>query len=103
MDPGPGSAPHQFYNIVQDNFYYQHVTEETRRRGNQIPSKLDLILTKTELEIEGLQHSTPLGASDHDILTFEFITEHQEKNFIIARIKHNYWKGKYTELDAFFN
>ena len=103
VNAGPGSAPHQFYDIVQDNFYYQHVTEETRRRGNQTPSTLDLILTKSELEIEGLQHTPPFGASDHDVLKFDFVTEHQERNFVIAKIKRNYWKGKYTELDAYFN
>ena len=103
VNDGSESAPQQFYDIVQDNFFYQHVTEDTRRRGNQNPSTLDLIFTKTELEIEDLNHLAPLGASDHDILAFDFITEHQENSFIIAKIKPNYWKGKYTELDTYFN
>ena len=55
---------------------------------------LDLICTKTELEIEGLNHLSPLGASDHDELTFDFIAEHQESNFFIAKIKYRLIIGR---------
>ena len=90
------------YNLIQDNFCTSHVTEPTRRRGSHNPSTLDLIITKSELEIENLEHAPPLGASDHNVLSFEFVTENQENCLDICQLKFNCWKGNYIELDKFF-
>ena len=41
----------------------------THHRPEQVTNTLDLILTNKEGMVEGLQHSAPLGKSDHNILT----------------------------------
>ena len=49
------------------------MTESTRCRANQQDSCLDLIFTNEDLMIDNLQYQTNLGASDHLVLTFDFI------------------------------
>jgi hypothetical protein len=48
----------------------QHVGEPTRRRGEQTPSILDLIITKFANDVDRLQFLSPVGKSDHALLTF---------------------------------
>ena len=92
-----------FYNATQDCFMHQHVEEFTRKRGNNIPSILDLIFTKTEIEIDNLNHSAPLGASDHDILNFDLTTADPLVYPKITQLKYNHWKGDFRSLDLFFS
>ena len=52
---------------------YQHVTTATRFRINQNPNILDLVLTNEEHMIpDGVTTESPLGASDHRLLSFSF-------------------------------
>ena len=51
----------------------QHVTESTRRRANQQDRCLYLMFTNEDLMIENLQYQANLGASDHLVLTFDFV------------------------------
>ena len=44
----------------------------TRCRLNQRPSVLDLIISNEEDMVECLEYLSPLGASDHKVLTFQF-------------------------------
>ena len=64
-----------FYDLCSDHFLYQHVTDYTRARGSDSPSLLDLIFTENELEIVKLSFLSPIGASDHSVLTFDFVLE----------------------------
>ena len=52
---------------------YNHITNPTRFRSNNNPSLLDLILTNEELMVETVDWNSPLGCSDHVVLTFAFI------------------------------
>ena len=52
---------------------YNHINRPTRYRGLDNPSVLDLVLTNEELMIESVVYNTPLGSSDHIILTFDYI------------------------------
>ena len=92
-----------FYNTTQDCFLHQNVEEFTRKRGNNEPSTLDLIFTKTDLEIANLEHTAPLGASDHDILSFELVTTDPVIYPKISQLKYNYWKGNFRALDMFYS
>ena len=49
----------------------QQVEEATRIRGEDEPSRLDLIITKDPTEIERIKYSCPLGKSDCVVLDFE--------------------------------
>ena len=69
---GEESAENQFLEACRDCFLHQHVERPTRRRGDDEPSKLDLIFTNEEMQVSEVKHSSPLGKSDHDVLSFEF-------------------------------
>ena len=92
-----------FYNLTQDSFLHQHVEEFTRKRGSHDPSMLDLIFTKSDLEVENLEHFAPLGASDHDVLRFDFVTPEVDVFPMTTQYKYNYWKGDYRALDSFYS
>ena len=61
-----------FLEAVHDCFLYQHIIEPTRIRGTDNPSLLDLILTDEEFQVSELKHQSPLGASDHSVISFNF-------------------------------
>ena len=69
---GESSAESKFIETIRDTFLHQHVTEVTRSRGNNIPSLIDLILSDEESQVSGIQHHSPLGKSDHNIILFDF-------------------------------
>ena len=62
----------KFIEAVRDAFLHQHVENTTRRRGNDDPSLLDLVLTNEDMQVSGITHLAPLGKSDHSILSFDF-------------------------------
>ena len=66
------SKEHQFIETVRDCYFYQHNLENSRRRGNDEPSLIDLIFTDESMQVSDVQHQSPLGKSDHDIITFKF-------------------------------
>ena len=53
-----------FIDVIQDEFWTQHITEPTRYRFGQTPSLLDLEI------ITNVTYTEPLGKSDHLCLTF---------------------------------
>lgn len=50
-----------FIEKVRDCFFYQHITEVTRFRGENIGNILDLIFMDDELLVEGIKIDCPLG------------------------------------------
>ncbi|MES9972861.1 MAG: reverse transcriptase family protein, partial [Candidatus Thiodiazotropha sp.] len=72
-----GQTPNEFernlLNLMDSFPLYNHVHRPTRFRLPNSPSLLDLILTNEELMIESIDRLTPLGRSDHVVLTFKFI------------------------------
>ena len=56
----------KFIEAVRDSFFYQHNQQNSRKRGNDTPSLLDLIFT------DEVEHQSPLGKSDHNVITFKF-------------------------------
>ena len=65
---GPSQA---FVDGVRDCFLYQKVDKATRQRGDDRPTLLDLVLINQEDWIDSIKHESPLGLSDHAVLTFE--------------------------------
>ena len=66
--PGDGA---KFLETAEDLFLFQHVSEVTRCRGDNIPSLLDVVLTNEEDMVSKIEHLAPLGASDHQTLLFQ--------------------------------
>ena len=91
---------HKFLECMRDLYLTQHVTENTRQRGNDDPSLLDLIITNEENDILNLEQLAPLGKSDHSILKFETpFTPPKAKPII----KICYDKGDYKKMDEHFS
>ena len=55
------SKESKFLEVLRDCFFFQHVEEVTRSRGDDKLSLIDLILTNEELQV------SPLGKSDHSL------------------------------------
>ena len=96
------SVEQSFYDGCQDSFLHQHVTEFTRQRGTNLPSLLDLILTKNELEIELISYLAPIGKSDHAVLAFDFALEGyvEIEDFVFP--KKRFFKGDYDKSITLF-
>ena len=79
-----------FINCHRDSFFHQLVTIPKRSRCDQNPSILDLMPTNDEGMTSSLSHLSPLGKSDHSILTFNFHCYMQHRRHY--RIQYNYKK-----------
>jgi len=66
------SDEYHFIEAVRDTFLNQHVTVPTRVRGKDKPSTLDLIFTNEVGILSDLNVLSPIGKSDHAVLTFSF-------------------------------
>ena len=62
----------QFLENMRDNYFFQHVTECTRLRENNLPSLLDLIFSNEENMISNMQLLPGIGKSDHTVILFDF-------------------------------
>ncbi|KAH3694001.1 hypothetical protein DPMN_081440 [Dreissena polymorpha] len=69
---GPGDFSFEFVECIRDSFWYQHVHEPTRGRGDADPSLLDVIFSNEEGMINSVSIENPLGKSDHSVITFNF-------------------------------
>ena len=58
----------------RDCYLEQIVDQNTRARGDNTTSLIDLILCYDPAEIENLKYLSPLGKSDHCIILFDYIT-----------------------------
>ncbi|XP_061196751.1 uncharacterized protein LOC133205026 [Saccostrea echinata] len=67
------SAEQKFIDCLQDNFMFQTVTKPTRWRGTNIPTILDLVITKDENAVEDMEYQSPLGKSDHCVICFKYV------------------------------
>ena len=61
-----------FLDQIIDSGLHQHVEQETRNRGNNVPRILDLVVTKEETNIDEITHNSSLGKSDHSVLLFNY-------------------------------
>ena len=98
---GENSKEVEFIEAVRDSFLFQHIEEVTRTRGNDDPSLLDLVLTNEELQVSNIVHHSPLGKSDHSVITFDY---HCYLDFSKPKVCYDYRKadfeGMKTELES---
>ena len=95
--PKPESSEeYQFISCIQDIYWHQHVTLPTRYREGTDPSTLDIILTNDENIIDKLEHLSPLGKSDHSMLSFSM--KIQNNSTYKPRTVFNYDKGNYKNM-----
>ena len=89
------TAEFAFIEGVRDCFLHQHVEENTRRRGDDEPSLLDLVLTNEVMQVSNLKHRAPLGKSDHDVILFDF---HCYMNYAVPKEKFLWKKGNFEAM-----
>ena len=86
---------YKFLECIRDCYLFQHVNENTRQRGEDNPSMLDLIFTNEEYMIPSVEYLSPLGKSDHSTLKFEIICKLDKKPpKIVTQIN----KGNYKQM-----
>ena len=90
----------QFFNAVQDGYFIQHVDKPTRHRKDQESNILDLVLTQSDLDIESIEHCSPLGKSDHELLKIK-TTILKLKAFDKESIKYNFDKGNFNAFKKY--
>jgi hypothetical protein len=78
----------------------QHVMKPNRLRGSCTHHILDLIITNDDSMIDEIIYLSPLGKSDHSVLTFECKCDFLPYENID---KLNYDKGDYVSLRLFMN
>ena len=66
------SKEQTFIETIRDCFFHQHNLENSRRRGNDQPSLIDLIFTDESMQVSDVHHQAPLGKSDHNVIPFKF-------------------------------
>ena len=89
------SKEQKFIDTIRDCFFFQHVQQFTRSRGNDQPSTLDLVFTDEEMQISEVKHLAPLGKSDHTMISFDF---HCYLEYSAPKISFQYHKGDYTSM-----
>ena len=89
------SDEYKFVEAIKDAFLHQHTDMPTRRRGNDNPSLLDLILTDEKMQVSDIEHLAPLGKSDHSVLVFDF---HCYIDFSKPQDHFAYDKGNYFAM-----
>jgi hypothetical protein len=87
----------KFLEVVRDSFLFQHVKQPTRYRNENTPSLLDLVFTNEKGMIETIDHCSPLGNSDHEILEFRFVHTNVAKPTSDEKIR--YFKGDYASVN----
>ena len=85
-----------FLETLKDHFLYQNIDKPTRGRGTQKANIVDLILTNEEDMISELEHLSPLGKSDHELLKFKYNCYISRFNSKQARYSYN--RGDYDSI-----
>ena len=86
----------RFIESVRDGYPYQHVLQPTRVRGEQKPSLIDLILSNEDGMVSDLEVQSPIGKSDHGVLSFKFHCYNIQ--LVDAPPKFLFNKGRYDRM-----
>ena len=92
---GEDSTEAKFIETTRDCYFYQHIEQVTRTRGNDNPSLIDLVFTDEEMQISDIQHLSPLGKSDHSVITLTF---NCYLDYSKPKERYLYNKGDYDEM-----
>ena len=65
---GDDSWSEKLLNWAEENMMIQWIDCDTRYRGGDAPSRLDLVFTTNKEEIEEIKYKCPLGKSDHILI-----------------------------------
>ena len=90
------SKDFKFLESVKDAYLEQHIKQPTRGRGTDIPSTLDLILTRGDDVLEDIAVEAPLGKSDHAVIKASLLCNYAPKP--IKKTRFLYDQADYKKL-----
>ena len=88
--------------LTPNNTMVQWVNEDTRYRGEDRPSRLDLVFTKEVELAKDIVFDCPFGKSDHVILEIEMEGVTEERDETHRKKRRNFAKANFPELRNFF-
>ena len=98
VDGPEDSDAASFHEMAQDLFLFQHV-HFPRFRDGCTPSRLDLVFSAEELMVDNMEVSSPVGKSDHVVLSWVFRYGNENSGERSrGQTKLNYRKGNYTDM-----
>ena len=95
------SNEHNFIECVRDCYLHQHIREPTRCRIGQTPSTIDLVFSNEEGMVSDIKHLSPLGKSDHCVLSFKFNRATDCNTAFKPRFLYN--KGDYASISKYLD
>ena len=99
--PGDNSEEQKFIDCLQEHSLFQCIAEPTRWRGSDEPHTLDLVITKDDTAIEDIEHTSPLGKSDHCVIGFKYAGCQRKRQEI--KMKRCFKKANYTGIKEEIN
>ena len=97
----PDNASAMFVEGIRDAYLTQHITEPTRYRHGQTPTRDDLVFTNEEDMVEQLQLLDPVGASDHLSISMKLV--YTTENEAAFRETLDYNKADYVAMRDMLN
>ena len=96
-----GALNNKLIEVLRDCFLEQVITENTRARGTNVPSLIDLVLCNDRELINNINYLSPLGKSDHCIIIFTYNVSYEKSAYKIRRIF--YEKRDYASIRKYLN
>ena len=95
------SLSFKLIETIRDCFLHQVIVENTRARGTNDPSLLDLVLCYDNMLINHLEYHSPLGKSDHSVICFNYQVKCVKCTYKLKKTFHD--KGNYKEKEEYLN
>ena len=99
QDQNMESLSNKIIEIFRDCFLQQVIMETTRGRGANIPSLLDLVLCYESTLIKDIEYQSPLGKSDHCVITFSYDIKCISSAYKVKRFFYD--KGDYYSIKKY--
>ena len=96
VDQDTNSLNNKLIETLRDCYLEEVITENTRARGSNIPSLLDLVLCYDREQISNITYLGPLGKNDHCVVTLLYNITFESCSYKVKR--NMYDKGDYTAI-----
>ena len=98
-DQNTESLSFKLIETIRDCFLHQVIMENTRARGTNNPSLLDLVLCYDAMLINNIEYHSLLGKSDHSVIYYNYQVEYMKCTYKIK--KTFYDKGDYKAIQEY--
>ena len=85
VDINTNSLNNKLIETLRDCYLEQVITENTRARGSNVPSLLDLVLCYDREQIGNIKYLGPLGKSDHCVVTLLYNITFENCSYKVKR------------------